>query len=179
MIRNWKTISDDTNTMFTSRREHTAQSYDNKYLTDEQSAANTSSPPSDASSDTDQVADDDYSARGQEIGDEMNNQRNSMSFGSPETVTLHNVEMTYVDKDNYDKYLNVKSKFTFASLLFFQMFWKIYGFLIIGFAIYELVKVFYDNVLDIDTKWGLLLTPYVLHTLFNSFNRYSTIKISV
>lgn len=177
MIRNWKTISDDTNTMFTSRREHTAQSYDNKYLTEQESAANTAPPPSDTD-DTNRIADDEYSTKGQEIGGEMSKQRNSMAFGTPDTVVLHNVETTYVDKDNYNKYMNVKSKFTFASLLFFQMFWKIYGFLVIGFAIYELVKVFYDNVLNIDTKWGLLLTPYVLHTLFTSFNRYSTIKIS-
>lgn len=177
MIRNWKTISDDTNTMFTSRRDHTATSYENKYRDMSDVLA---SPSSESSSDNDntQAIDNDYSEKSGEIADQMREQRDSMSYSKPDVVLLRNIETKFVDKDNYNKYLHIKNTFNFASILFFQMFWKIYGFLIIGFAIYELVKVFYEDVLNIDTKWGLLLMPYVLYILYNSFNTYSFIKIS-
>lgn len=178
MIKNWKTISDDTNTMFTSRREHTKKSYENKYRDLSEVLDSPSPSPSYSDDDNSRDADDEYANRNKEIGDQMNEQQNSMSYGTPDLVTLHNIETTFVDKDNYNKYLNIKNTFNFASILIFQMFWKIYGFLIIGFAVYELVKIFYDDVLNIDTKWGLLLIPYVLVILYNSFNTYSFIKIS-
>jgi len=183
MIKNWSRNSDDTNTMFTSRKQLMKSSYENKYNTvdevlDSLPTSRRRSRKSTDVDDSDEI-DNKHTQQSKEIQDGMSSETNDMSYGTPDTTSSKNITTAFIDKDNYDTYLNVKDSFSFVSILFFQIFWKVYGMLIIGFAVYEVLMYFNKadkNVLDI--RWGLLLIPYLIYTLYNSFNSYSFIKIS-
>lgn len=99
--------------------------------------------------------------------------------------------LKFIDKDNYKRYTNIKSKSALLTVLTNQYFWALYSVIVIGLFIIESLKVIpllkeylitIGNFANIDLtqeiNWGFILIPLIVYTIYKSFNSYSMIKIS-
>lgn len=96
--------------------------------------------------------------------------------------------LKFIDKDNYKRYTNIKSKFTLLTVLTNQYFWALYSVIVIGLFIIESLKFFMFFIpfskkfliidLTQEINWGFILIPLIVYTIYKSFNSYSMIKIS-
>ena len=122
--------------------------------------------------------------------EEIDNERNYMiSYDeSFDYITLEDKDVKFVDKDNYDMFLKIKSKNGFVKKLIQRYGVYVYILILICFVILQLShlllpKIVKDAIstLNIELpqpKWSLLLTPVIFAKLIQSFNTFSMIKIS-
>lgn len=91
--------------------------------------------------------------------------------------TLDHVNMTdnhaqFVDKDNYNAFLKIKTKSGFFKRIIYN--YGIYIYILL--LLYCILSQFIDVLPTMN--WVILLFPLFLYTMFFSFNSFSSIKIS-
>jgi hypothetical protein len=116
-------------------------------------------------------------------------QRSSMSFGAEEIDEWINtdVDVKYIDRDNYDKFKKIKSKNGFVMKILQSYGQELYFSLVVIMAI-----LYYLNFMKIhvpileniviflpDPNMYIIIIPFLLYTLFKSFNSFSEIKMSI
>ena len=147
----------------------------------------------------DSRSDDDFNRNRKANNDEIKKEVMGMMFGNEELTNVYpNTDaIKFIDKDNYNKYLNLKGKFNFLTVLSNQYFWAIYSIVVIVLAILETMRmlsesnimivqdlatsisiVIEDNIGYVNPNWGFILIPLIIYTIYKSFNSYSYIKIS-
>jgi hypothetical protein len=131
--------------------------------------------------------DNEYDKTNKTLNDEISSKQRSMMYGKESigqiVVQTDEDEYTYVDTDNYKKYLGLKKKKDFGSLLFLQLFWLAYFVLIAYFIYTDVMKKFMVMIFpainddsDPVANWGLLLAPICMYTIYKSFEVYSFSK---
>lgn len=132
----------------------------------------------------------DYSSENNKNKDDYNNVRiknasemavvtNDMKYSGKDLEEIVDVNVVFVDKDNYNKYLNIKKSSQIISTFIWDMFGMIYQTIILLLFVNEIIKILLKkNLIGIEINWGILLTPVIIIGLFKSFNTYSFIKIS-
>ena len=124
----------------------------------------------------------DYDSERARIAAENENTINSMIWTNEmfdSVFNTYNDDILYVDKDNYNKFLNIKRDrdliatwvgvvvpIVYATVLFIAGMWEVYLFVTGGG----------DGPLK--PNWGLLLLPVIMYIAYKSINSYSMIKIS-
>ena len=89
------------------------------------------------------------------------------------------VKYSYIEKDNYNKFLNMKSSNDILHILVNTYFWSCYNILVIILVCCKIFEVISNSeIIPFDVNWGLLFSFIVIYVLFRSFNRYSSVKIS-
>lgn len=147
----------------------------------------------------DSRSDDDFNRNRKANNDEIKKEVMGMMFGNEELTNVYpNTDaIKFIDKDNYNKYLNLKGRFNFLTVLSNQYFWAIYSIVVIVLAILETMRmlsesnimivqdlatsisiVIEDNIGYVNPNWGFILIPLIIYTIYKSFNSYSYIKIS-
>ena len=90
-------------------------------------------------------------------------------------------DYSYVDTDNYRKYLGLKQKTDFISLMVEQFFWIAYMVVIVYFLYVEF-RNFSSKFSPLamgsgsNPNWGMLLSPIIIYTIYKSFQEYSFSK---
>lgn len=124
----------------------------------------------------------DYENEQQRIDAENANTVNSMIWTDEmfdSVFNTYNDDILYVDKDNYNKFLNVKRDrdligtwvgvvvpIVYATILFIAGMWEMYLFVTAG------------GEGPLKPNWGLLLLPVIMYIGYKSINSYSMIKMS-
>lgn len=141
----------------------------------------------------------DYNKNNDQINNELKKEVMGMMFGNEELMNVYpntNV-IRYIDKDNYNKYLNLKGNINFLVVLSNQYFWAIYSIIVLILGSIEILRmlsemklvfitklaemilpVIEQNFGEINPNWGFILIPLIIYTIYKSFNSYSFIKIS-
>lgn len=149
--------------------------------------------------DDDQNVQNDYNQNSDQINNEIKKEIMGMMFGNEELMNVYpNTDVIkYIDKDNYNKYLNLKGNFNFLVVLSNQYFWAIYSIIVLILGCIEVLRmlsemklvfvtklaenslsVIEQNFGDLNPNWGFILIPLIIYTIYKSFNSYSFIKIS-
>jgi hypothetical protein len=128
--------------------------------------------------------DEEYKTNKSKLDDDISSKRNVMMYSNESigTIRMKNVDdYPYVDTDNYRKYLGLKQKTDFISLMVEQLFWIAYLIVIIYFLYIEFHKFFgkFNSLMTEETtnpNWGMLLSPVIIYTIYKSFQEYSFSK---
>ena len=140
-----------------------------------------------------------YNQNSNQINNEIKKEVMGMMFGNEELMDVYpNTDVIkYIDKDNYNKYLNLKGNFNFLVVLSNQYFWAIYSIVVLILGCIEILRMlselklsFISNLAEmalpiieqylgeVNPNWGFILIPLIIYTIYKSFNSYSFIKIS-
>lgn len=116
-------------------------------------------------------------------------QRSSMSFGAEEIDEWINtdVDVKYIDRDNYDKFKKIKSKNGFVMKILQSYGQELYFSLVVIMAILyylNFMKIhipILENLVNFlpDPNVYIIIIPFLLYTLLKSFNSFSEIKMSI
>lgn len=103
-------------------------------------------------------------------------------------INLEDKNIKFVDKDNYDMFLKIKSKNGFIKKIIQRYGVFIYILVLMVFVTLQVFHLilpkFIKNLIDTldmelpQPKWSLLITPIIFAKLIQSFNTFSMIKIS-
>jgi hypothetical protein len=122
---------------------------------------------------------DDYTNSRKKYASEMATVTHEMKYSGEDLEEIVDVNVVFVDKDNYNKYLNIKKSSQIISTFVLEVFAMVYQTIILLLFANEMVKILLKiNLIGIEINWGILLTPAIIIGLLKSFNTYSFIKIS-
>tara|TARA_Y100000389_G_scaffold105527_1_gene102462 strand:+ start:61028 stop:61540 length:513 start_codon:yes stop_codon:yes gene_type:complete len=77
----------------------------------------------------------------------------------------------YVDKNNYQQYLDAVDNKAFYKILLKNYWSYLYLFIVLIFLIIQILYLF--GYSDTSPKWGFIFIPLILITLYHTFHKYS------
>lgn len=87
----------------------------------------------------------------------------------------------FVDKDNYTKFIDMKSSSDIITVFVNKYFWGFFNVILYFLIICKLIEIISKNkikIINFEIQWGLMMTSIVLYIIYRSFNTYSPVKIS-
>lgn len=127
--------------------------------------------------------DKDFESNENKLGNDIATKRNAMMYSNESigSIKVQNVgDYPFVDTDNYKKYLGLKQKTDFISLMAEQLFWIAY-IVLVGYFVYVEIKQFLSQMNPTmeettNPNWGMILSPIIIYTIYKSFQAYSFSK---
>jgi|TARA_X000000368_G_C22613764_1_gene529172 hypothetical protein len=120
---------------------------------------------------------------------EISELRKNMSFpeNDLDNIDIEDANVEYIDKDNYDKFLKIKSKNGFVFQIIQSYGKELYFTMVILMGIlyyFNIMKEHFQVFEQItrflpDPNVYLLLIPLFITVIYKSFNSFSEIKISI
>lgn len=124
--------------------------------------------------------DDDYKKARERLNEGTYALRNSMIFADESIDDIRNNKRNkdFVDHDNYDKFLPMKTKGDWLNIYIEIILISLYTFVFLGLLLFEML-IYFGYVQSVRRpNWGMMLIPIILITILKSLNSYSMIKIS-
>jgi len=162
------------NQVFNNREDIIQEYNDNMYVTTDNIDDN-----------SDNVKYDDKSGDFNRESDSMNNDiaNQQAKLVTPMIVNEDMPDMNYkhnfVDKDNYNKFLKMKSSHDILTVFVNTYFWALYNIVITILLVLKLIEIFSGlQIIPFQVNWGIMIVSVIIFVIYRSFNRYSPVKIS-
>lgn len=90
-----------------------------------------------------------------------------------------NYKHNFVDKDNYNKFMKMKSSYDILTVFVNTYFWALYNIVITILLVLKIIEIVSGiQIIPFQVNWGIMIVSVIIYVIYRSFNRYSPVKIS-